>query len=191
MKTEVMARGPNFIYAKEFIMKEYGEATWDELLNRLPEQAAKVWNGPLLVTSLYPFQAFKMMVTVLSELVSSIADQQTSNLYEYIADRSLNTVYRVFLRLANPAFVIKNYSSLWKRFFATGSVEVPIARQGYALLKFSLPEIFLDWLPPACYGYSKKAVEMAGGRGLKIKEGTKSRLTNDLWEIPYELFWDE
>ena len=33
-----------------------------------------------------------------------------------------------------------------------------------------LSEIFLDWRPPACMGYSKKAVEMSGGRDLSMRE---------------------
>ncbi len=188
---EVMARGPNFVYAKEFIQKEYGEATWNKLLNSLPEQAANVWNRPHLITETYPFSAFKIMVAALSDLVGSMSDQQTTNLYEYMADRSLSTVYKVFFRFTNPAFVVKNYPKLWKRFFASGDVEVPTAQRGYAVVKFTLPEEFLDWLPPACYGYSKKAVEMAGGKELRIKEQTRSRLTNGLWSISYELFWDE
>lgn len=188
---EIMARGPNFIYAREFIRNEYGEEAWTRLLDSLPEKARKVWQTPHLITEEYPFSAFKEMIKVLANLEGSLADQQTANLYEYMADRSLNTVYKVFFRFTNPAFVIKNYPKLWSRFFTTGTVEVPTAQRGYALLKFTLPEIFLDWLPPACYGYSKKAIEMAGGINLSMKEESKSRLHNGLWNICYALSWDE
>jgi hypothetical protein len=188
---EIMARGPNFIYTQEFIKRTYGEATWNTLLDSLPEGAAKVWKNPLLITGTYPFSAFKAMVSMLSSTINSMTEQQTASLYEYIADRSLSTVYKVFFRFANPAFVLKNYPKLWERFFTSGTVEVPTAQREYAVLRFSLPDIFLDWLPPACYGYSKKAVEMAGGNNLRIKEQAKTRSANGLWNISYELFWDE
>ena len=66
--------------------------------------------------------------------------------------------------------MIKNYPKLWNMFFNTGTVEVQVAGSGHAVLKFLLPESFNDWLPPACLGYSKKAVEMAGGRNLVMKK---------------------
>ena len=191
MMEEVMARGPNFVYTKDFINEEYGEEVWTQLLDSLPEQAAKVWRLPHLITEEYSFSAFKEIIKALANLEGSLADQQTTNLYAYIADRSLHTVYKVFFRFTNPAFVIKNYPKLWSRFFTIGTVEVPTAQRGHALLSFTLPEIFLDWLPPACYGFSKKAVEMAGGSNLSMKEETKSRLDDGLWNICYELSWDE
>ena len=144
---DIIARGPNFCYAKEFIIKEYGESIWNKLLDNLPKDAANVWNDTLLLTNVYSFSAFKEMVKILTDLVDSISDQQISNMYEYIADRSLNTIYQLFFRLTNPAFVIKNYPKLWKRFFTTGTVYVKEAHEDYALILFTLPEIFLDWLP--------------------------------------------
>jgi len=38
--TEVKARGPNFVYTKKFIIKEYGPQVWEKLLASLPADAA-------------------------------------------------------------------------------------------------------------------------------------------------------
>ena len=108
---------------------------------------------------------------------------------EYIADRSLNIVYKMFFKVTSPSFVIGNYPKLWRRFFTVGKVEVPLVEEGHAKVKFILPEIFLDWLPPACLGYSTKAVEMAGGKNLTMKQLSKFSLPNGEWEIVYELRW--
>ncbi len=188
---EVLARGPNFVFAKEFILRTYGKETWERLVATLAPADGKIWTGPPLTYESYPFTAFKSMVSSLSKEVGIREDAETAQLYEYIADRSLNVLYKVFFRLANPSFVIKNYPKLWERFFNTGKVEVPVAEKGHAVVKFTLPAIFLDWLPPACLGYSKKAVELAGGRNLRMKERSKSLLPNDDWEIVYELKWEE
>jgi hypothetical protein len=187
----VMSRGPNFIYAKEFIKQTYGVSVWENVLDGLPNDAAELLKGPMLVTETYPFGDFKAMLKVLSETLGNMAEEETARVYEYIADRSLNSVYKIFFRFANPAFAIKNYPKLWRRFFTTGNVEVVSAEAGHAILKFTLPEIFLDWLPAACYGYSKKAIEMAGGRELQIEKRGQTPLKAELWEIVFELFWKE
>ena len=189
--TEVKARGPNFVYTKKFIIKEYGPQVWEKLLASLPADAADIWSGPPLANMSYPFTAFKQMVNALSKEIGNVKETETARLYEFIADSSLSILYKAFFHFSNPSFVIKNYPKLWVRFFEAGKVEVPVAEKGHAIVKFTLPEIFLDWISPACLGYSKKAVEMAGGKNLTMQQKSKSRLQENLWEISYVLKWDE
>ncbi len=185
-----MARGPNFVYAAEFIRDRYGPSKWEEVLQALSAEAAEVWRGTLLVTGAYPFRAFKEMLAALADVVGALPEEETARMYEFIADRSLSTIHKLFFNLAEPSFAIKRYPQLWQRFFEAGSVEVPTAGRGSAVLVFRLPEIFLDWLPPACLGYSTKAVEMAGGKDLKQEEISREE-KKGLWVISYKLSWKE
>ena len=186
---EVMARGLNFVYAKEFIKKKYGDETFTRLLDRLPQEVKGIWEDAVLTDS-YPFSAFKAMTAALSGELGALENREIAKMYEYIADRSLNVLYKMFFRMTNPSFVISNYPKLWRRFFESGTVEVPLSEKGYARVRFLLPEIFLDWLPPACLGYSKKAVEMAGGKNLMIKLENKSLSSENVWDIVYQLRWE-
>ncbi|MBI5204219.1 MAG: hypothetical protein HZA11_04800 [Nitrospirae bacterium] len=188
---KVLAKGVNFLYSKKFIESEYGVDTWEKVIKSLPEDAQSVWDGALLVHQSYSFSAFKAMISALTVVLGSVKDSELAKIYEYIADQSLNKIYKIFFHFANPSFVIRNYPKLWDKFFNTGNVEVPVAEKGHAELKFTLPEIFLDWLAPACLGYSKKAVEMAGGKNLTMKELSRQHLSQNLWEIVYELMWSE
>jgi hypothetical protein len=188
---QILARGVNFVYTKQFIVDKYGTETWKLLLHSLSEDARKIWGDILVPIQEYPFLLFKELISQLA-LVSNIKqDSELACIYEYIADHSLNKLYKIFFSFANPSFVIKNYPKLWSRFFNTGKVEVPVSESGHAILKFTLPEIFLDWLEPACLGYSKKAVEMAGGKNLTMENKGADKASDDLWEIVYELHWTE
>jgi hypothetical protein len=188
---EVMARGPNFVYAQEFIRAQHGEETWQQVLRALPPTAAEIWRESLLVTGTYPFQAFKDMLAALEQVAKAVHEDETARMYEYIADRSLTTVHKLFFRFADPSFVIKRYPMLWQRFFLAGKVVVPVAEKEHAVLEFELPEIFLDWLGPACAGYSKRAVELAGGSDFKQAESGRLALGNDHHQMVYELSWKE
>lgn len=53
---EVLARGPNFVYGREFVREEHGLRTWEQVVDALPAEAASVWNGPLLITGTYPWR---------------------------------------------------------------------------------------------------------------------------------------
>lgn len=188
---EVLARGPNFIYAKEYIQNQYGDPMWQKILAELPENDAGVWKGLVVMVGTYPFSAFKTMSATLSRQLGADQEIELARMYEYIAERSLNVLYKIFFKFTNPSFVIGNYPKLWDRFFTAGKVAVQVAEKGHAIIQFILPEIFLDWLPSACLGYSKKAVEMAGGKNLSIRMINKLQLEIDLWDIQYELHWKE
>jgi hypothetical protein len=189
--SDTIARGPNFVYTKEYILRVYGEQTWLNVLGKLPAEYANEWRKNLLLSGNYSFTAYKALVKALSIERKLATNQEIAQLYEYIAEHSLNTIYKIFFKMMQPSFVIKNYSQLWQRFFNAGKVEVPIAEKGHAVVNFHLPELFEDWLEPACYGYSKKAVELAGGKQMKQQLLRKNRLTNGEWEFSYKITWVE
>jgi hypothetical protein len=188
---EKFARGPNFVFAKEYVIKTHGERVWNGILGKLPGLIADQWRGPLLASNSYSFQAFKDFTSELTKSIGSYTQKETTNMYEYIADRSLNALYKMFFRFSSPSFVLKNYPKLWGRFFNTGEVNVLTSEPKHAVIAFQLPEIFLDWIDNACYGYSKKAIEMAGGCELTLKIVNKVNIGNGQWNITYDLKWVE
>jgi hypothetical protein len=186
-----MAKGVNFLFAGKYIENKYSPETWGRVMHCLSDEAKTVWTGVLLAGSEYPFAAFKEMTSCLNKELKTAKDPELAAIYEYIADQSLSKTYKIFFKFANPSFVIRNYPKLWGMFFNAGTVEVPVAESGHAVVKFILPEIFSDWLPPACLGYSKKAVEMAGGKGLVMSKVSTGKTSDDLWETAYDLRWTE
>ncbi len=186
-----IARGPNFVYSREFVKEHHGEEVWERVLQGLPPEAAAFWRGPLLVTGRYSFVSLLEMTRVLCDQTDMEGCEELSDMYAHIADRSLNTIYRFFLRFSQPSFVISHYPTLWKRFFESGRVEVPVAGDRAAKLVFEVPSIFLDWLPPACLGYSKKAIELAGGRDVRMDETGREKLSGDTWRVVFLLNWEE
>ena len=93
--------------------------------------------------------------------------------------------------MTRPSFVIRNYPKLWTRFFSKGSVTVPSAEAGRAALILELPEIFLDWIGPACLGYSTKAVTLSGGHDVSVAEKQRKALPSGEWEVTYDVRWSE
>jgi len=187
---DVEARGPNFVYARDYLLARIGERQWDDLVSSLPPEHKDVWTRRLLVTGVYPFSSFKAMLAALADFEGSKPAHETAKMYEYIAEQSLSTVHKFFFRLADPAFVIKRYPLLWTRFFNAGKVQVPHSVRGQAGLIFDVPNIFLDWLYPACLGYSSKAVEVSGGRNVALAETSRESTGSDDSRVGYRLTWE-
>ncbi len=188
---DIKARGPNFVYTREYIVKTKGQEYWDKMINGLDDEVKKVWKGSLMVIGVYPFTAFKALITHLSKEGGLSQDIELAKIYEYIADKSLNKLYQMFFRFSHPAFVLKNYPKLWSRFFTSGTVEAVTAEKEHAVIKFTLDKVFLDWLRPACLGFSKKAIEMGGGMNLVLKKISDNKIDENLHEIIFDLKWLE
>ena len=184
----MLAKGPNFVFSRDYIQKQYGLPIWETMMAHLSIDAADVWQAAEIDQE-YPFVFFKEGVAALSQSVGLPGELEIAEMYMYIADRSLNTIYKAFFQLTSPTFVLKNFPRLWDRFFTVGEVEVAILGEKQAQLTFTLPEIFLDWLPAACLGYSRKAVEMAGGNHLVMQQVTKAQVTDGSWQVSYKLSW--
>jgi hypothetical protein len=188
---ETYARGPNYVYAKEYVIKTYGQAKWDSVLANLPPKLAEKWRGALLASHSYSFGDFRSFTKIMTKQVGSFSQKENGKMYEYIADRSLNGIYKMFFRLSSPSYVIKNYPKLWSHFFNTGKVNVLSVQSGKAVIEFKVPEIFVDWLDDACYGYSKKAIELGGGSDLKLFRSKKEVADSGEWTMTYEITWEE
>lgn len=186
-----IARGVNFILARDYIRSTAGSDTWNRALARLSAAHRAEWERPLLPIGTYDFAAFKALAAAAADERNATSDAALAAMYAYIADRSLSTLYKVFFRLANPAFVVGNFPKLWDRFFTAGRVHVPMAERDRARLVFTVPEVFLDWLTPACLGYSTRAVELAGGSGVTVRAGDRRKRDDGLWDVEYEVTWQE
>jgi hypothetical protein len=169
-------------------IKTCGEGIWNTIMGKIFGTFADQWRGTLLASNNYSFQAFKSFSRELTKSVGSYSQKEITNLYEYIADRSLNALYKMFFRFSSPSSVLKNYPKLWGQFFNTGEVNVITSKAKHAVIAFKLPDKFVDWLDD---GYSKKAIEMAGGRDLKLKQVNKIKNGNHEWTITYDLKWIE
>lgn len=185
-----VARGVNFVLAREYVLHAHGDAVWQRVLAGLNGDDRRVWTSALTVGT-YDFAAFKAVLAVYADVTHVRDESALAAMYAFIAEKSLNTLYKVFFRLANPAFVIGNFPKLWSRFFTAGEVRVPDAQRERAELVFVVPEIFLDWLGPACLGYSTKAVELAGGRAVQVRETGRQALSTGTWHVTYAVSWRE
>ncbi|HSG05545.1 MAG TPA: hypothetical protein VLB09_04005, partial [Nitrospiria bacterium] len=152
MADEVKAKGLNFVYFRDYVTENQGAAFWSDFLQNLPEEDQHIWKGAIL-SAWYPFKYFKTGFFEYARLMGTGNRSKLPKVYEYIAEKSLNTIYKVFFKVAaSPTFVLKNYPKLWSLFFNTGSVEILETGDKHCTFRFTLPEIFLDWLGPACTG---------------------------------------
>ena len=72
MSDMIQAKGTNFMYAREYITKTYGEAFFNSLIENMSAETVASWKHAIPI-SFYPFSHFKELTHYLAQekLVSS------------------------------------------------------------------------------------------------------------------------
>lgn len=188
---EKIVKGANYVYTKDYIIKTYGLPKWQQILDKLSKPSAMIWSNNLILIDSFPFEPYYEIIKTLAEVCGLNSTEELGKVYEYIAHKSLNSVYQMFLSLTQPSFVLSRYPLLWKRFFNTGMVKINHIEKGKAEIEFGLPASFKEWITPACYGFSKAAIEMAGGSQFNQKLRTSEVSDSGEWKFVYDLTWLE
>ena len=163
-------KGTGFKSEILYIKKRFGEEMQDRIVSTLPPEDQKLLKGAILLDRWYPAAVLERyrqaVVAQFKDEGLAIMEAMGQN----SADFALTTIYRVFLSLTSPMFIIKRANSLWPRYFDTGRVEV--AENG----KTDVTVRIRDWedasltLCALMKGYFAKTMELSGGRMVQVKK---------------------
>jgi len=128
MKTKIgNANGVIFVYTKDYIIKTHGENTWLDLLNNLSAEDKLHLSKNLIKTAWYSAPLLNRLINTYDAIHGNGDFAKIIPIVEHIAKNDLNPVFQVFLDLKNPAFVLNNAPTLWKRYFDSGEMIIDIA----------------------------------------------------------------
>ena len=153
-----------------FIKKKYGDAVFDQIVARLSPEDQKVMKGAVLLDHWYPSAILERyrqaIVAHFKEEGMAVMEEMGRN----SADFALTTIYRVFLSITSPMFIIKKAGNLWPRYFDTGRVEVIENGKNDVTIRIRDWEDASTTLCPLMRGYFAKTMELSGGRLVQVRE---------------------
>jgi len=56
---DAIAKGPNFVFTRQYVLEKHGEEVRQEVLAQLDESILEIWSAKLYLRKNYPFSAFK------------------------------------------------------------------------------------------------------------------------------------
>jgi hypothetical protein len=153
---------PMFRFVKERYAAHH--ATWLEQLS--PETRTVLEQG--IVTSWYPLQRAMIEPTeVLCRLVDEDSDTVAWELGRFSADFALRGIFRIFVRLGSPAFIIKRASHVFSTYYTNSVLRVHESGPRHAtvyLLEFPEPHRLVE---RRIGGYMERAVEISGAQDVQ------------------------
>jgi len=157
----------------DYVEHHHSAAAWREVVEALPPDDRAVIDGLLLVGGWYPVGVWNRAVTAYVRRFANDADHEMTAIARHVADRDLNTLFKVLLKMGSAAFVLGRTDSLWSRYFDVGKLEPREVDDHRWALTLTAPTAE-DEAPgaltcgPGVCGLLKQALELTGVKAPRV-----------------------
>ncbi len=180
------AKGTAVKSLSDFIIEEHGTEGFQRWLTSLPPASQKIFSQRILVNSWYPFEdAVPRPMAAMAQIFYEGRTDGNWKEGRYTAEKDLHGIYRFFVRVANPQFLMRNTAGIWKSYFADSEARLAEGDKSRAVL-------LLSGIEPACRyfdhhvgGWVERALEICGCRNIKFDITNPERGTTR-----FEINWE-
>jgi hypothetical protein len=176
----------------EYVIERHGQPAWRQLIDSLPADDRAILAGLVLAGGWYPVGVWNRVLAAYLARHAKDADAEAEIVARWIADRDLNTLFKVMLKMGSPEFVLARTDSLWSRYFDSGKIEsAEVAKRNWAL-KLTAP-VGLDDAPsaftcgPGVRGWLTQALALTGCKSPRVVQ-TRCRFQSAP-ACEYEVTW--
>jgi len=113
-------KGAVILNGRDFALATAGEHAWGRVLDRLGEEDRQA-HAAVIPIGWYDIGLYDRTNRALAETLGGRAEDVMASAGRFAAEHDLKTTHRLFLRLANPAYVIERSASFWGRFQDSGT----------------------------------------------------------------------
>ncbi len=163
-------RGASIISAMRFIEETYKSEGLDKVLASLEEEDRKILKGKLSPMTFYPMRLFINFSVAADRLFGSGDYDICRQIGYYEANETFSGIYKVFLDLTNPLYVISHAGMAWKMVHDFGELKIEQVNDKYVRGKIS---DFPDCHKAHCVdlvGYFTRVLELCGAKDVDVKE---------------------
>lgn len=172
---------------KDFVEANYPER-YNEWKESLPEDSKKIFSRPIYATNWYPLEYGAIIP---SELIGTIlynsAEKGAWESGRYSAEIALNGIYKVFVKVLNPKYLIQRASKILPTYYKPSKMEVIDQKENSVTLhitEFKEPNFIIE---NRIAGWIERALEITKCKDLKISI-TKSMSKGDTC-TEYSIHW--
>jgi hypothetical protein len=159
-------KGSVFLADREYIVDRYGIEGWDRTLARLTKLDREVLGGVIAV-GWYELALHHRFNRAVVDELSPLDPRVLEHMARSAAEQHLTRIHRVFMSLANPAYVLEKAGQYWSRFYDSGEWRVYRLPNGAdaELVGVSQPD---DLMCKAVTAYVQRLFELVGARSPSV-----------------------
>jgi len=154
------------------VKERSGEQIYNNIIDQLDEQSKKIFEQNILATSWYPLDSFVKFLELDIQLTAYGDKKQLIRRSEAVVEKQLTGIYKLFVKLGSPEFVLNRISIIHKSYFKGVSIDIQMEGANTAILRYSGFEKQHELIGLVIIGFFKKALEISGANGVITKYST-------------------
>lgn len=150
------------------IKEVYGEEVFQKVLNELNEEDRKVMGGNLLPSLWYSLDTFANFLKAEVNVIYNGDKTKLRKGSEEVVSNQLKGIYRFFVKLGSPGFVVSRIGSVHNSYFSGIELEKEIS-DGKFVGRYFGYKADQDVFEEVIIGFYQKALEISGAKNIKAK----------------------
>ena len=164
----VQIKGTALGSVQRYVHEHFGEDDWRALLAALEPGARQAIEGGILVSAWYPFALFIRLVQGAEAQLGARVPRLHREMGRAAADYGLTTFYKIFFKVGSPQFIITRSAKVWRTYYTSGEMTVPVCEDGHAVVELVGFEEPARELCERLPGFLERTVELSGGRAVRL-----------------------
>src|ERR1700675_140454 len=149
-----------------------GEAAFQKILGLLDDETRKICEGEIFAFNWYPLDLFTQFLEIEIRVLADGKEEMVTRGSEAVIERQLRGIYKAFVRLGSPEFVIKRIAAVHATYFQGVPIEVLLPANGRATVRYTGFEKQHRIMGFAIIGFFRKALEISGAKDVEIHFAT-------------------
>ncbi|MCD6366134.1 MAG: hypothetical protein J7L46_01195 [Bacteroidales bacterium] len=165
----MLVKGAAVISTKAFVESKYEEELIKWLSN-LPEESQKIYTQTINESKWYPLNdAFVVPTRVMLGMFYNNDLKGAYELGSYSAEKGLTGIYKVFVKMESPAFIISRAAKVFSAYYKDSSIKVlSNTKKSVILMVDKFPE-YADVVEHRIIGWMDKALKISGCENVKTQ----------------------
>jgi hypothetical protein len=138
-----------------------GDQAFQKILGLLDEDTRRIFEGEIFASTWYPLDKFTRFLEVEIRVLANGREEVITRGAEAVNERQLLGIYKAFVKVGSPEYVIERIAAVHATYFQGVSVDVQLPEPRKALIKYIGFEKQHRIMGFAIIGFFNKALELS------------------------------
>jgi hypothetical protein len=165
-------KGSAVLETVQAVKRRAGQDAYEKIIGLLDPETRKVFQAEISPSSWYSLDVFTRFLAFEIKVLANGNEEMIVRGAETVIERQLRGIYKVFVKLGSPEFIIKRIAAVHATYFNGVPIHVEMEGSNKATIKYTGFEPQHRLIGYAIIGFFRKALEISGAKNVVAEFST-------------------